>query len=124
VTKHQLKNAARRARDWRKCNKQSSIAACRRWRDKNPGWWRGRRDVQLLTNALIRHNAHAKVFMLCGITLDAWIDQAPCLKNGGLGALIDGAKMVPIKSWLEFDLNDPMQRRVFLAPTNFRIIPG
>jgi len=91
------------------------------WKARNPDWWKGRKYVQLLTSALVRGNAKSKVFQDAGMTMDQWIDQCPCLANGGLGCLQNGHKLAPIVSWRDC-LKTPAPAILFLEPGNFKLV--
>ena len=96
------------------------------WKARNPGWWKGRKYVQLLTSALVRGNPNSKVFKDAGMTWDEWFCglSFEVLSNGTgplAKALANGSKLVPIKSWREFD-KDPDRVKAFLAPGNFKLV--
>jgi hypothetical protein len=118
MTKAQLKAAAKAAREYRARHPQRARQVSKEWKARNPDWWKGRKYVQLLTSALVNGNAKSKVFSMAGMTLDGWIELAPCLQNGGLGALVDGHKLEPIRPWRECQGT----YSIFLAPENFKLV--
>ena len=122
MTKAQLKYFAQKAGEYRKRHPKRAREVSRSWKARNPDWWKGRKYVQLLTSALVRGNAKSKVFENAGMEIDEWINQAACLGSGGLGSLSNGSKLVPVKSWREFDLSLPADVRRFLDPRNFRLV--
>jgi hypothetical protein len=122
MTQAQLKAAAKYAREYRARHPKEARKASADWKARNPDWWKGRKYVQLLTSALVNGNAKSKVFEDAGMAIDEWINQAACLGNGGLGSLSNGSKLVPVKSWQEFDLSLPADVRRFLDPRNFRLV--
>jgi len=114
-------SARKRMKRWRKKNLNHHRKVSATWKEKNPGWYIGPSKIRLLTTALVNGNAKSKVFEDAGMAIDEWINQAACLGNGGLGSLSNGSKLVPVKSWREFDLSLPADVRRFLDPRNFRL---
>ena len=120
MTKAQLKAAAKAAREYRARHPKKAKQASKDWKARNPDWWKGRKYVQLLTSALVRGNDESKVFRDAGMTWAEWVTA--CGITESFQCLRNGSKLVPVKSWREFDLNDPDQVKSFLAPGNFRLV--
>jgi len=110
-------SARKRMKRWRRKNLKRHREVSADWKERNPNWYKEPRHVKRLTAALVRMNPKSNVWLRAGIPLDQWIDRAPCLRNGGLGFLIKGDRLEPIKPWEQcsgvFSL--------FLAPENFRL---
>jgi hypothetical protein len=120
MTKAQLKAyAARRSGAKRAPSKANNRSKA--WKERNPHWYRGRNYVRLLSMALVSRNANAKVFKEAGMPMVAWV--APRFSGFILrDELLNGSKLVPVKSWREFNLDDKEQVKAFLAPGNFRLV--
>jgi hypothetical protein len=119
MTKRQLTYFAKKAVEYRKRHPERAREVSRDWKARNPDWWKGRKYVQLLTSAIIRGNADSKVFSDAGMTMEHWLDAQFGEHLGGV--LRNGSKLVPVKSWREFD-KDPDRVKSFLAPGNFKLV--
>lgn len=119
MTKAQLKYFAQKAVEYRRRHPKRAREVSRDWKARNPDWWKGRKYVQLLTSALVNGNAKSKVFRDAGMTWNEWTTK--CGITESFFALANGAKLVPVKRWRDFD-NDPEQVKAFLAPGNFRLV--
>jgi len=127
MTQAQLKAAAKYAREYRARHPKEARKSSADWKARNPDWWKGRKYVQLLTSALIRGNYKSKVFTDAGMRWDEWIcglsfEALTSVSAALPKALTNGSKLVPIKSWREFDLSNPEQVKAFLAPGNFKLV--
>jgi len=120
MTRVQLNEAAKAAREYRARHPKKAKQASKDWKARNPDWWKGRKYVQLLTSALVRGNAKSKVFRDAGMTMNEWIDGS--IVGSCLHMIELGFRLVPVESWREFDLNDPEQVKAFLAPENFKLV--
>jgi len=122
MTKRQLKAYANR-RQGVAVKPSRKHQTSKDWKARNPGWWKGRKYVQLLTSALVNGNAKSKVFEDAGMTLGEWTDgYIRPYQNYLIPSLKDGYRLVPRKSWREFDPNEPSQVKAFLAPGNFKLV--
>jgi hypothetical protein len=120
MTKAQLKYFAQKAVEYRRRHPKRAREVSRDWKARNPDWWKGRKYVQLLTSALVNGNAKSKVFADAGTSMNEWVKQAS--DSVDIFQVNGHTKLVPIKSWREFNLSDPSQVKAFLAPGNFRLV--
>jgi len=117
-------SARKRMKRWRRKNLKHHRKVSAAWKERNPDWYVPASKIRLLTSALISRNAKSKVFTDAGMSLDDWILgnwAINCLGHRVSGYLTNGSKLVPVKSWREFD-KDADRVKAFLAPGNFRLV--